>query len=127
MKRWILGIAIVIIMAVVICLFMPVNQHSDFEGEWYSAGEGELYLFEDGIIDCQTHFYMESDEGNMSGAYAYAADKLAIFVRGIDELANVEELYLVQSNDGEVLNEAADGSGYTYFYRNQEAAVHAAD
>ena len=127
MKRWIPAVAIVIVLVIALCLFMPVNRYGDFEGEWYSAGKGELYVFQDGIIDCQTHFYLGADQDNISGAYVFASEKLAILVRGIDDLTNVEELYLVQSESGEVLNESEDGAGITYFYRDQAAAVSCGD
>ncbi len=127
MKRWITVIAVLILLAITLCLFMPVHAQPDFEGEWYSADEAELYIFRDGIINCQTHFYMESEEDHFSGAYIFNSNKMAIFVSGIEALSDVQELYLVKSLDGEVLNDSADGSGNTYFYRSQEAAMSTSD
>lgn len=127
MKRWIPVIALGLLLAIALCLFMPVNRHHDFEGEWYASDTGELYIFTDGIIDSQTHFYLESEEGRMSGAYTFGSNNLAIFVSGIDALSEVRELYLVSSEDGDILNDTEDGSGTTYFYRSWEAAIRHSD
>lgn len=127
MKYRIMAIATGIVLVIALCLLLPVSRNKDFEGEWYAAGEEEPYVFQDGIIECQTHFYMKNQGDFISGAYTYAANKVELFACGLDSLEDVQELYLIRSHGSEILNDAPDGSGRTYFYRDQAAAASRVD
>ena len=127
MKYRIMAIATGIVLVIALCLLLPVSRNKDFEGEWYAAGEEEPYIFQNGIIECQTHFYMKNQGDFVSGAYTYAANKVELFACGLDALPDVQELYLIRSHCSEILNDAPDGSGRTYFYRDQAAAAFRGD
>lgn len=123
MKRWLpLGIIMALILAAACCLSGTAIAPEAFTGTWYSAADGSVYVFREGIIACETHQISVSDDTIFSGSYSFSRDSVLVFAVGIDGLAEPQELYLVKSRDGDRLCENPDGSGTVYFYRNAAAA-----
>ena len=120
MKRWLLlGIAVITV-AVMAFLGQPAIDPEDFTGEWYSADGQHIYLFQNGIIQCQQHYAELSDGSTFSGAYSFSGKSVALFAMGIDGLENVKELYLIENKEESLLCENADGTGTIYFVRLNE-------
>ena len=122
-RKGIIGAVIAALICVCIALNCKIVDPSEYTGAWYRAGDGILYLFEDGIIECADKEIIVLDNAVFSGAYSYAKDKAAIFVvddRGVGE---VVELYLVHKSEGDMLCERKDGNEIIWFCRNQESTV----
>ena len=122
-RKGIIGVVIAALICVCIALNCKIVDPSEYTGAWYRAGDGILYLFEDGIIECADKEIIVLDNAVFSGAYSYAKDKAAIFVvddRGVGE---VVELYLVHKSEGDMLCERKDGNEIIWFCRNQESTV----
>ena len=122
MKRKVItGAVIAALICVCIALNCKIVDPSEYTGAWYRAGDGILYLFEDGIIECADKEIIVLDNAVFSGAYSYAKDKAAIFVvddRGVGE---VVEIYLVHKSEGDMLCERKDGNDVIWFCRNRES------
>lgn len=53
MKRTVIfGAVITVLICVCIALNVKILEPTDFTGAWYRTGDGVLYIFEDGIIEC---------------------------------------------------------------------------
>ena len=108
-RKGIIGAVVAALICVCIALNCKIADPADYTGAWYRAGDGILYIFEDGIIECADKEIIVLDNTVFSGAYSFAKDKAAIFVvddRGVGE---VVELYLVHKSDGDILCESKDG------------------
>ena len=116
---------IVAVIAALICVCIALNckivDPSEYTGAWYRAGDGILYLFEDGIIECADKEIIVLDNAVFSGAYSYAKDKAAIFVVDESGVGEVVELYLVHKSEGDMLCERKDGNDVIWFCRNRES------
>ena len=116
---------IVAVIAALICVCIALNckivDPSEYTGAWYRAGDGILYLFEDGIIECANKEIIVLDNAVFSGAYSYAKDKAAIFVVDESGVGEVVELYLVHKSEGDMLCERKDGNDVIWFCRNRES------
>ena len=116
---------IVAVIAALICVCIALNckivDPSEYTGAWYRAGDGILYLFEDGIIECVDKEIIVLDNAVFSGAYSYAKDKAAIFVVDESGVGEVVELYLVHKSEGDMLCERKDGNDVIWFCRNRES------
>ena len=116
---------IVAVIAALICVCIALNckivDPSEYTGAWYRAGDGILYLFEDGIIECADKEIIVLDNAVFSGAYSYAKDKAAIFVVDESGVGAVVELYLVHKSEGDMLCERKDGNDVIWFCRNRES------
>ena len=120
-RKGIIGVVIAALICVCIALNCKIVDPADYTGAWYRAGDGILYLFEDGIIECADKEIIVLENGVFSGAYSYAKNKAAIFVvddRGVGE---VVELYLVHKSEGDMLCERKDGNDVIWFCRNRES------
>ena len=120
-RKGIIGAVVAALICVCIALNCKIADPADYTGAWYRAGDGILYIFEDGIIECADKEIIVLDNAVFSGAYSYAKDKAAIFVvddRGVGE---VVELYLVHKSDGDILCESKDGIEIVWFCRNRES------
>ena len=89
----------------------------DFSGQWYSSGDQNVYLFQEGLIYNSKHGVPLSDSETISGAYAYCNDSILLFAKGIKGLETEKELYLVHKDDGSFLYEHKDGTGELFFIR----------
>ena len=79
-------------------------------------GDRELFRFQDGLVSCGTI-------DAMCGAYCFDRDSVTVFSLGVAGLENPRQLYLIHGTDGDRLCGSKDGSGETYFYRSQQAAL----
>ena len=79
-RKVIIGAGITALICVCIALNAKILEPKDFTGAWYRAGDGMLYIFEDGIIECADKEIIVLDNAVFSGAYSFAKDKAAIVV-----------------------------------------------
>lgn len=122
MKRKVFfGAVITALICVYIFLNAKILEPTDFTGAWYRAGDGMLYIFSDGIIECADKEIIVLDNAVFSGAYSLAKDKAAIFVVDDHGVGEVVELYLVHKPDGDILCEHKDGNEIIWFFRNRES------
>ena len=120
-RKELFGAVITAQICVCIALNAKILEPKDFKGAWYRAGDGVLYIFEDGIIECADEEIIVLDNVVFSGAYTIAKDKAAIFVVDDHGLGEVVELHLIHKFDGDVLCECKDGNEIVWFYRNRES------
>ena len=95
----------------------------EFSGDWYCAETGELFRFQDGLVSCEQHNLLTGTIDAMCGAYCFDRDSVTVFSLGVAGLENPRQLYLIHGTDGDRLCGSKDGSGETYFYRSQQAAL----
>ena len=120
MKRWLLlGIAIITV-AIIAFLGQSAVDPEDFTGEWYSANGQHIYLFQNGIIQCEQHFAELPDGSTFSGAYSFSGKSVALFAMGVDGLEEVKELYLIEHKEESLLCDNSDGTGTIYFVRHNK-------
>ena len=120
-RKVIFGAVVAVLICVCIALNAKILEPKDFTGAWYRAGDGMLYIFEDGIIECADKEIIVLDNAVFSGAYSFAKDKAAIFVVDDHGVGEVVELYLVHKSDGDILCEHKDGNEIIWFCRNRES------
>ena len=119
-RKAIFGAVIAALICVCIALNCKIVDPADYTGAWYRAGDGVLYIFEDGIIECVDKEIIVLDNAVFSGAYSFAKAKAAIFVvddRGVGE---VVELCLIHDHNGDMLCERVNGKSIVWFCRNKE-------
>ena len=119
-RKVIFGAVITALICVYIFLNAKILEPTDFTGAWYRAGDGMLYIFSDGMIECADKQIIVLDNAVFSGAYSFAKDKAAIFVVDDHGVGEVVELYLVHKSDGDILCEHKDGNEIIWFCRNRE-------
>ena len=118
MRRWLLfGIAILTVIATAF-LGQTAIDPGDYTGRWYSAGNQQIYHFEEGVIYCENHSVTLADDNAISGAYSFSRNKIALFALGVEGLESVKELFLVENKDESMLCEQEDGTGKIYFVRH---------
>lgn len=108
-RKLIIGAVIAALICVCIALNCKIVDPADYTGACYRAGDGVLYIFEDGIIECVDKEIIVLDNAVFSGAYSFAKAKAAIFVvddRGVGE---VVELRLIHDHNGDMLCELVNG------------------
>ena len=71
----------------------------------------------------QQHNLLTGTIDAMCGAYCFDRDSVTVFSLGVAGLENPRQLYLIHGTDGDRLCRSKDGSGETYFYRSQQAAL----
>ena len=69
-RKVIIGAVITALICVCIALNAKILEPKDFTGAWYRAGDGMLYIFEDGIIECADKEIIVLDNAVFSGAYS---------------------------------------------------------
>ena len=116
--KYALALSIVLLM-IIIGLHQPVMDPQDYTGQWYSADDQSIYLFQNGLICSSRHAVPLSDTESISGAYSYCKNSILLFAEGIEGLETEKELYLVHNEDGSFLCENKDGTGEIYFIRRQ--------
>lgn len=116
--KYALALSMALLM-IIIGLNQPVIDPQDYTGQWYSAKNQSVYLFQNGLIYCSKHSIALTDTDSISGAYSYGKKSILLFADGIDGLKTEKEIYLVNNNDGSFLCEHKDGSGEIYFIRYQ--------
>lgn len=116
--KYALALSIVLLM-IIIGLHQPVIDPQDYTGQWYSAEDQSIYLFQNGLICSSRHAVPLSDTKSISGAYSYCKNFILLFAEGIEGLETEKELYLVHNEDGSFLCENKDGTGEIYFIRHQ--------
>ena len=123
MKRWIpIGVVLVlVILAFGLCA--TAWNPGQFAGDWYCAETGELFRFQDGLVSCEQHNLLTCTIDAMCGAYCFDRDSVTVFSLGVAGLENPRQLYLIHGTDGDRLCGSKDGSGETFFYRSQQAAL----
>lgn len=122
-RKVIIGAVVTVLIYVCIALNAKILNPEDFTGAWYRAGDGMLYIFEDGLIECTDQEVIILGDGIFSGAYSLAKDKAAIFVVDESGVGEVVELHLIHRRDGDVLCEKKDGTDIVWFYRNQDMVL----
>ena len=120
-RKGIIGVVIAALICVCIALNCKIVDPADYTGAWYRAGDGILYIFEDGIIECADKEIIVLDNAVFSGAYSYAKDKAAIFIVDDHGVGEVVELHLVRKSDGDILCKSKDGIEIVWFCRNGES------
>ena len=120
-RKVIVGAVIAALICVCIALNFKIVDPADYTGAWYRAGDGMLYIFDDGIIECVDEEIIVLDNAVFNGAYSYAKDKAAIFVVDDHGVGEVVELHLVHKSDGDILCESKDGIEIVWFCRNGES------
>jgi len=122
-RKVIFGAVITALICVCIALNAKILEPKDFTGAWYRAGDGMLYIFEDGIIEFADKEIIVLDNTVFSGAYSFAKDKAAIFVVDDHGVGEVVELHLIRKATGDMLCERRDGNEIIWFCRNQESTI----
>ena len=122
-RKAIFGAVITALICVCIALNAKILEPKDFTGAWYRAGDGMLYIFEDGIIECADKEIIVLDNAVFSGAYSFAKDKAAIFVVDDHGVGEVVELYLIHDHKGDMLCERVNGKSIVWFCRNKEQSL----
>lgn len=92
----------------------------DFIGEWYSAADQSVYLFQNGLLYCPQNPVMLSGDNYISGAYTFSKGSVFLFAEGVPGLEQEKELYLIRQDEGSFLCENKDGSGMVYFIRSDK-------
>lgn len=124
MKRWFtVGIVLLLLLASAILILRQGVDPENYLGDWYCAGDGTLYRFREGILECEKYGYWLSDGSVFSGAYTFSRNCVVVFLVGAEGPEAVKELHLARSPQGNVLREGKYGEGKVVFYRNREAAV----
>ena len=118
MRRGLLIGTGIIVVVLLIVLWQPAVDPEDFTGEWYSASGQNIYLFQNGIIQCDQHSAWQADGSCFSGAYMFSGKSVTLFALGIEGLESVKELYLIENKEESLLCENEDGSGQIYFVRH---------
>lgn len=116
-------IGVVIAALICIALNCKIVDPADYTGAWYRAGDGILYIFEDGIIECADKEIIVLDNTVFSGAYSFAKDKAAIFVVDDNGVGEVVELRLIHDHNGDMLCERVNGKSIVWFCRNKEQSL----
>ena len=119
-RKVIVGAVIAALICVCIALNCKIVDPADYTGAWYRAGDGILYIFEDGIIECADKEIIVLDNAVFSGAYSFAKDKAAIFVVDDNGVGEVVELRLIHGHNGDMLCERVNGKSIVWFCRNKE-------
>ena len=122
-RKAIFGAVITALICVCIALNAKILEPTDFTGAWYRAGDGMLYIFEDGIIECADKEIIVLDNAVFSGAYSFAKDKAAIFVVDDNGVGEVVELRLIHGHNGDMLCERVNGKSIVWFCRNKEQSL----
>jgi hypothetical protein len=122
-RKVIIGAVIAALICVCIVLNCKIVDPADYTGTWYRAGDGMLYIFEDGIIECADKEIIVLDNAVFSGAYSFAKDKAAIFVVDDHGVGEVVELHLVRKSDGDMLCERLNGKSVVWFCRSKEQSM----
>lgn len=122
-RKVILGAVLSALICVCIALNAKIMEPEDYTGAWYRAGDGVLYIFEDGIIECADKEIIVLDNAVFSGAYSFAKDKAAIFIVDDHGVGEVVELHLVHKAAGDMLCERKDSRDIVWFCRNQNQAM----
>ena len=120
-RKVIFGAVIAVLICVCIALNAKILEPKDFTGAWFRAGDGMLYIFEDGIIECADKEIIVLDNTVFSGAYGFAKNKASIFVVDDNGVGEVVELHLVHKFGGDMLCEHKDGKDVIWFCRNIES------
>ena len=120
-RKVIFGAVIAVLICVCIALNAKILEPKDFTGAWFRAGDGMLYIFEDGIIECADKEIIVLDNTVFSGAYGFAKNKASIFVVDDNGVGEVVELHLVHKFGGDMLCEHKDGKNVIWFCRNIES------
>ena len=74
-RKVIFGAVITALICVCIALNVKILEPTDFTGAWYRTGDGVLYIFEDGIIECADKEIIMLDNAVFSGAYSFAKER----------------------------------------------------
>ena len=120
-RKGIIGAVVAVLICVCIALNAKILEPKDFTGAWFRAGDGMLYIFEDGIIECADKEIIVLDNTVFSGAYGFAKNKASIFVVDDNGVGEVVELHLVHKFGGDMLCEHKDGKDVIWFCRNIES------
>ena len=122
-RKGIIGAVIAALICVCVALNCKIVDPADYTGAWYRAGDGVLYLFKDGIIECADKEIIILDDAVFSGAYSFAKNKAAIFVVDDHGVGEVVELHLVRKSDGDMLCERVNGKSVVWFCRSKEQSM----
>lgn len=111
------------------CLLSACALNSDAEddplvaynGTWYLARNGVACNFGDGKIYRDDK---DSEDGQaLIGIYSLADDHIDAHITGTGGLKDPKPLYIVSTDEGDILCNSADGRGTIYFYREPLAAL----
>lgn len=115
MKRWIaLAVALIGLLIGFFILGSTAVDPELFTGEWYSAADGKLYHFSEGVITCTDRTQKGAD---FCGAYFFCGNRILLFTVDPSGVSQLRELYPGGEPRGEFLCESAAGSGRIYFSR----------
>ena len=117
--KYLLSLCLVLLI-IALGLNQTILDPLDYTGQWYSAKDQSLYLFENGLIHCRRHSIPVSGSDTISGAYSFSRHSILLFARGVEGLETEKELYLVQKGDSSLLCENQDGTGEIYFIRYEQ-------
>ena len=121
MKCWIaLGIVFLILIGGGCLLAQTAIDPVIFTGSWYSAEDGRLYRFHEGIITGPAD--SQKAEDSFYGAYQFCGNRILLFTVDAAGQSKLKELYPAGDPKGEFLSETADGAGRIVFSRSNIAA-----
>ena len=112
---------VLLLLALAGCGTDPDWSAPPYEGTWYAArnavecriGEGKIYQDD-----------LHAQEGQtLVGIYTEAEDRLEAHLSGVGGVETPRLLYLVQTDDGQVLQDSPEGQGTVYFYRDPLSAM----
>lgn len=92
-----------------------------YNGTWYFFKNGVACQFGDGKIYQDDNAAMEGQ--TLSGIYEWSEDHVEAYITNTGGLHTPKPLYIVSTDDGDVLCDHVDGTGTVYYYREPLAAL----
>lgn len=91
------------------------QQAYDFNGNWYSAKDGYLYVFTNGDVFCEENYItLDSGKKTSGGYYEYENYIEAYVIETIGAGADVAPLYLIQEQGSDTLCSDAEGKNIIF-------------
>ena len=118
MKRYSFFGFIILLLFLIAGLGRTAIEPDQFTGQWYSADDHNIYLFQEGLVYCSEHGVSVSDSISLSGVYSFCRDSVFMFAAGVEGLETEREIYLVSDRNKSFLCERKDRTGKIYFIRS---------
>lgn len=120
MKRVLLLSSLIVMMAILTAC--GASKAYDFNGDWYSAKDGYLYVFTDGDVFCEENYVtLDSGKKTSGGYYEHENYIEAYIIETIGAGEDVSPLYLIQGEETDMLCSDLEGNN-VFFCRSIEVA-----
>lgn len=115
MKRLLYLISLIAMIFTLAACGTAEQQAYDFNGNWYSAKDGYLYVFTDGDVFCEENYVtLDSGKKTSGGYYEYENFIEAYVIGTIGAGADVAPLYLIQEQGLDTLCSDAEGKNIIF-------------